>query len=235
MVLFALLLGLGGAVGLAWVAGQAPSREILLRLDAGLAALAGCLAGGRLAFVAVQWPYYRDHVTQILRLDGLAWPGALLGGMLGLAWYARRARRPFTLLAEALLPLAATVSLGAWLGCWQAGCAYGPPVEAWWGVPARDELGVMALRWPVQLAGAALTLVLLALLEWLRLRAAAPGLAGSLGLLGGSLLMLAASFVRLDPAPVWQGLRLDTWAALGFAGVGVVWLVFGSLKKRDRG
>jgi prolipoprotein diacylglyceryltransferase len=164
--------------------------------------------------------------------------------MLALAWYAHWIKRPFAILAEALLPLAATVSLGAWLGCWQAGCAYGPPVDAWWGLPARDELGVISPRWPVQLAGAALTLILLALLEWLRLRAAAPGAAAgsaaagrtaALGLLGGSLLMLAVSFVRADPAPAWQGLRLDSWAALGFGGIGAVWLVFGSSGKRDRG
>jgi phosphatidylglycerol:prolipoprotein diacylglycerol transferase len=235
MAVFALLLGLGGVAGLAWVAGLAPTRETLLRLDAGLAALAGCLMGGRLAFVMVQWPYYRDHLTQTLRLDGLAWPGALLGGMLALAWYAHWVKRPFAVLAEALLPLAATVSLGAWLGCWQAGCAYGPPVNAWWGMPARDELGVITNRWPVQLIGAALTLILLALLERLRPRIPAPEMAAALGLLGGALLMLGASFVRLDPAPVWLGLRLDTWAAVGFGGWGMMWLMAGLLRMRDTG
>jgi prolipoprotein diacylglyceryltransferase len=185
--------------------------------------------GGRLAFVAVQWSYYRDHLPQTLRLDGLAWPGALLGGLLALAWYAQWVKRPFAILAEALLPLAATFSLGAWLGCWQAGCAYGPPVDAWWGLPARDELGVLLPRWPVQLAGAVLTVVWMALLERVRLRQesagrTAAGYCAALGLLGGSLLMLALSFARADPAPVWQGLRLDSWAAAGFAGLGVVWI-----------
>ncbi len=232
MLIFTLLLGLGGVTGLAWVAGQAPARQTLLRLDAGLAALAGCLMGGRLAYIAVQWPYYRNHLTQTLRLDGLAWPGALLGGLLALAWYARWVQRSFSLLAEALLPLAATVSLGAWLGCWQAGCAYGPPVNAWWGLPARDELGRIVDRWPVQLIGAALTLILLALLEQLRARGMAPGIVAALGLLSGALLMLGASFVRLDPAPVWLGARLDTWAAVGFGGWGIVWLFFSWSKRK---
>lgn len=157
-----------------------------------------------------------------------------MGGLLALAWYARWIKRPFAILAEALLPLAATFSLGAWLGCWQAGCAYGPPVDAWWGLPARDELGVILLRWPVQLAGAVLTLVLMALLDRVRAQVKAPGLIPGAGLLGGSLMMLALSFVRADPAPVWQGLRLDSWAAVGFAGMGIIWLVFGLVKQKGR-
>jgi hypothetical protein len=74
----------------------------------------------------------------------------------------------------------------------------------------------------------------MALLERVRLRqerlreAAAgwepAGRTAALGLLGGSLLMLALSFARADPAPVWQGLRLDSWAAVGFAVMGVVWI-----------
>lgn len=219
---FPLLLGLGATLGLVWVASQAPLNQTRLRIDAALWALLGGALGSRIAFVVVNWAYYRDHIWESLAIHqgGLSWPGAVIGGALVLPLAARLLDSSVGKLADAMLPLAASLAVSAWLGCWLTGCAYGPPANAIWGIPAVDEWGELASRWPTQLIGALLALGIFWLLDRSRAWSVTPawikhpGSVASLALLGFSLEMLALSFLRADPSPGWQGLRLDAWSAL---------------------
>jgi phosphatidylglycerol:prolipoprotein diacylglycerol transferase len=187
-------------------------------LDAGLAALGGGLLGGRVAYVAMSWPYFRQHLAEApqIGLGGLSWVGAAMGGLLGLLVYARLRRQSPAELLDGLLPLATTVSIAAWLASWVEGGAYGPAVTAFWALPSRDEWGNLASRLPVQLLGALLTLVLLGLVDAIQARgkgANLPGRAAGLWMAGFALLMAGLSTLRADPAPVWAGVRLETWGA----------------------
>ena len=215
---FPLLLGIGSSLGLAWVATRARLRVVQSQLDAGLVALLAGFIGGRLAYTAVHWPYFRDHPVEIalMPLGGLAWPGAVLGALVGLLAFAALKRQPFLKLADTLLPLATTLAVSAWLACWLDGIAYGRLVDAWWVVPARDEWGAIAPRLPVQFMGATLTLGLFWLLDMRQPRNPLPGLMAMRWCLGFSLIMLGLSMLRADPAPTWLGLRLETWAAMIF-------------------
>lgn len=231
---FALLLGLGATAGLGWVAWQTPSEQTRRYVDAGLFVLLGSALGGRGAYVAVHWPYFQAHLWEIpqLHLGGLAWPGALAGWLLALVLFAILAREPLGTLADALLPLAGSITVSAWLGCWVDGCAYGSTIDSWWAIPARDEWGTLAPRGPVQLLGALLTLGIFWLLNrnwnWLH----SPGLSANLGLLGLSLELFVLSFLRSDPAPFWHGLRLETWAALAFVAASVLPLLIRTERTR---
>jgi prolipoprotein diacylglyceryltransferase len=216
---FPLLLGIGASLGLAWVAGRARVRQVQSQLDAGLIVLFAGLVGSRLVYVAAHWPYFRSHPLEItlFPLGGLAWPGAILGALVGLFTYAALKRQPAPGLADTMLPLVTALSVSAWLASWLDGIAYGPTMEAvWWLVPARDEWGAIAPRLPVQFLGAVLTLGLFWLLDVRQPRDPLPGLLAGRWFLGFSLLMLGLSLLRADPAPVWLGLRLDTWAAMTF-------------------
>jgi hypothetical protein len=133
--------------------------------------------------------------------------------------------------------------VSAWLGCWLEGCAYGPAILDWWGVPAIDEWHNLQIRLPVQLAGALLTVGLFWRLErsrreaeapqlakkYLRPRSAPAGVRSSLGLLGLALILLGAGLWRADPGLFWNGLRLDVWAALFFAGMAIILLLLFAL------
>jgi len=224
---FSLLMGLGVMAGLAWIAYQAREKEILSRMNFGLWIVLGGLIGARAAYAGVHWGYFRAHFNQVWQvfLGGLSWPGALTGAGLTLILVAALTQKSLGTLADALLPLLWTVSVSAWLGCWVDGCAYGIPVHAWWGIPGRDEWGVFSGRVPVQLIGAVLTVAIIWLLDWSRSRLRVPGQAASLGLLALSLQLFGLSFLRADPAPVWQGLRLDSWAALSFSVVAAFFLL----------
>lgn len=252
---FSLILGMATTFGLAWVAVRAAltgdSSRALRHINAGLWAGFGALLAGRLTFVVLQWAYFQDHLAQALQVfrGGLSWPGALAGGLLALLFYARMDRhtsgprtnaqprkvwRRFNTLADDLLPLAGTLAVAVWLGCWLDGTAYGPlasdfspPLSAL-GLPARDEWGQIDIRLPVQLAGALVTLGLLWGLERYRKTRRSKyksGTAAGLGLLGFSLEMFLLSNLRSDAGLFWAGLRADAWGALAFFLVSGVWLI----------
>lgn len=227
---FSFLLALGALAGLVWTvwhtrARQKPrtavrtaAQDVANALAAGVWALSGALAGARSAYVFVNWPYFRAHPyeTILLPLGGLAWPGALIGGLLALAVYALFNRRKLGRLADALTPLLSALTLTIFTGCWLDGCAYGPLAP--WGLPARDEWGQLAPRFPLQLLSAAVALLVFWLLERLaQRRDFRPGAHAALMIFAFSLLMFSVSLLRDDPVPLYLGLGLDGWAALTFA------------------
>ncbi len=234
MYLFSLLLGFGAALGLLWVGLQSPEGEALQAVNAGLVALFGGLLVGRLAYVAAHWQYFQAHRGEILQLflGGLAWPGALAGGVLAVIIYAALTSQSAGRLLDALLPLLGMVAFSAWLACWLDGCAYGPVAQGWWALPARNEWGVIARRVPVQLIGAVSVLLILVLVDRFRERMPLPGQAGLLALCVLALQLLGLSFLRADPSPSWQGLHLESWAALVLAACFLLALVVLSLNKK---
>lgn len=213
---FSLLLGIGALAGLVLVAWRVPKKLTARYVDAGLGLLLGALIGSRLGYAITNWGYFSQHPGEIFQvwLGGLSGPGALLGGLLGIAFL--RLLQWFYLgpLVDGMLPLLGTLAIAAWLGCWVDGSAYGAQSTAWYALPARDEWGVLSARLPVQLLGALLTLGLFTGLEQARGLLRQPGLAGSLGWLGTALILFGLSFLRSDPAQVWHGLRLEAWWAL---------------------
>lgn len=224
---FALIIGIGATLGLVWVVYRAEPKMVSTVLNAGLASLMGAYLGSRLAYIAVNATYFRSYPEDLwlLPVGGFAWPGALAGGVLGLLIFALVAGQPLGKLADGLLPLMVTVTVSGWLACWLVGCAYGAPIETWWGLLARDEWGVFTRRWPVQAMGALLSLGIFWLIDQLPLERFPPGLGFLLGILGISLVNFFMSLVRIDPAPSLSGLRYDAWIALLFGGLTLILLI----------
>jgi phosphatidylglycerol:prolipoprotein diacylglycerol transferase len=223
-------MGLGALAGLLLVAWRAPKKETIRYVDAAVFALFIALLGSRALFVITNWSYYGSRLGEVIQVwqGGLSSIGALLGGILAIfilvAWW----KLPIGLLADTLFPLVGALTITSWLGCWVNTCSYGNPSNAWWALPARDVWGVMAGRIPVQLAGSVLTLALTWLIDRLGKRMETPGLAASLGMLGISAIVFALSYLRADPMPIWHGLRLEAWGAIGlmvFSGLIVVVLL----------
>ncbi len=232
--LFSLLLGFGATLGLLWVGLQSQSNESLQAVNAGLVALFGGLLVGRLAYVAAHWQYFQSHRGEIpqIFLGGLAWPGALAGGVLAVIIYAVLTSQSAGRLLDALLPLLGMVVFSAWLACWVNGCAYGPVARGWWALPARNEWGVMDQRVPVQLIGALLAVLTLVLADRIRERMPVPGQMGLIALCVLAAQLLGLSFLRADSAPSWRGLHLESWAALGLTACFLLALVVLSLNQK---
>jgi phosphatidylglycerol:prolipoprotein diacylglycerol transferase len=213
---YTLLIDLGVAAGLWTLYRRAPAGRATVWFDAGLAATIGGLLGARLLYAAANGLYYAGHPAEILQfwLGGLAWPGAVVGGLAAAWWYCSRKQEPFGPVLDALALPMALLSLLSWGGCWAAGCAHGVEVTpgtlpAWLAAPAPDIYGVVAARWPTQLAGVAWSLLTLAAVAGTshnRWPAGARGIyALSLIALGPFLL----GFFRGDPMPLVSGVRLD--------------------------
>jgi prolipoprotein diacylglyceryltransferase len=224
---FSVLLGLGTLAGLLLAGWRAPKKETLRYVDAGVFALFVGLLGSRAVYVAVNWGYYASHPGEIIQvwLGGLSGVGALAGGALAVLILAMGWKFPAGLLADILFPLSGSLSITSWLGCWQATCAYGPPSTAWWALPGRDEWGVLASRLPVQLIGAVLTLLLLWLIDRFSKYLPVAGMSAGIGWFGISSVIFSLSYFRADPVPIWHGLRLEAWGAIGLMALSIFLLV----------
>jgi len=209
---------------------RAPKKETIRYVDAAVLVLLVGLAGSRAAYVAVNWGYYGSNLEEIVQVwkGGLSGIGALAGALIGTGVIAIWWRLSAGVLADTCLPLAGSMTITSWLGCWVGACAYGAPSSEWWALPGPDEWGVLVRRVPVQLMGALLTLLLLIGLEWLG-RRWQTGVTASAGLFGISAVIFGLSYLRSDPMPIWKGLRLEAWGSAALmvlsAGIVVVLLV----------
>jgi prolipoprotein diacylglyceryltransferase len=200
-------------------------------VDAGALTLLGALLGSRALTVVVNWTYYQSNTSEIYQVwqGGLSGIGALTGGLLTEIIIARWWKIPVGVLADVLLPLAGTLTVTAWMGCWVDGCGYGNMSGAWFAVSARDEWGVLADRAPVQLIGAISTLILIWLVDRAGKHLPIKGMSACLGLFGLSTIVFMLSYMRADPIPIWNGLRLEAWGAVSlmiFSSLTVVVLLF---------
>jgi phosphatidylglycerol:prolipoprotein diacylglycerol transferase len=213
--MFSLIFGIGATAGLALTTWQSPPEARHRIADVGLLVILGGLVGSRLMFTILNWSYYQNHLEEILLiyLGGLAWPGFLLGGFLVLAGYVAWNSESLRVYADNMFPLVVSLVVAAWMACWLDGCAYGHTSTTWWAVPTRDEGGLLTLRFPLQLLGALLALCTLWILDANRERFVLPGMLAASGGFFLTLEYLTLSFWRVDPTPIWLGLRLDTWTA----------------------
>ncbi len=216
---FSLIIAIGSAVGLLWSAQKAKKREFQRVSSAGVWALIGAAIMGRAVFITVHWTYFQTHLLEIAQiwLGGISAYGAFFGGIISILLFAVISKNNFGELIDALTPLLTTLTFSAWLGCWINGYLYGPETQAWWGIPVRDEWGEYATRWPLQLCGALLAL----LIAWGVYQARgrgwlpSPGLTATLQVGCTALTLLWAAAMRVDPIPQWRNLGLDIWASLG--------------------
>lgn len=217
---FTLLTGLGATAGL-WLASlQAPPGRRARHTAWAALVLLGALVGARAAYAAFHPAQFNTQPVAVLRLadGGLSWPGGLLGGLMVVALAALAWRKSLALTADALLaPLLAPLSAGVWLGCWPAGCAYGPalPAGSPWAIQAPDEFGLVASRFPLQMLAALIIIAFGAALQRQSAHFSRPGRHASLSLLGISAIQVIFTFLRADARPTAYGLALDTWAAFG--------------------
>ena len=220
---YSFLIALGAALGLLQIYRHSSPKESSRAVDAGLICMAGAMLGARLAFVLMHFSYYQNHLLETFQLwqGGLNVFGAIAGGLLTAGILSVVWKKSYLLVTDQAVPLIPPLAIFAILGSWQAGVAYGAaaPEGAWWGVKALDESGAALPRFPLQLVTA---LALLLYFGFLELR---PPLFRNYGsktlyyLVGLAAVLTLSSFLRADPAPVYGGLRLDTWLGLAVLAV----------------
>ncbi len=219
---FPLMIGIGIGVGLLWAVWPVSIFPDIAqaRMESGSIALGGAVVGGRVGYVLVNWMYFQKNIAETIQIwsGGFSWTGSVAGALLAILITARVRKTSFGDLVDGLRPLLTSTAVSAWLASWMTGYAYGLEVDAWWGIPARNEWGFVAQRWPIQLVGTFSALGFHWLSDQLQARkwGKIPGLAASLELGGLFVTILALSPHRGDPAPQWGGIRVDSWVSIFF-------------------
>ncbi|MDR3573386.1 MAG: prolipoprotein diacylglyceryl transferase [Anaerolineaceae bacterium] len=213
---FALAVGFGSTLGCWQIAQKAPIGQSWRLVNGAIFTLLGCLIGARLAYAGFHSAYFSSHPLEVLELwlGGLSWPGAVVGAVFTVLILAGIWHMPVMKLADGLAPLFPPLAIGIWLGCWQAGIAYGAsaPSSSWWGMPALDETGTFSLREPLQLLAALSILLFFVYLESSTRLFKRPGQLIGITALGISINLLVFSRFRADPVPLWNGIRTDILA-----------------------
>jgi phosphatidylglycerol---prolipoprotein diacylglyceryl transferase len=135
------------------------------------------LVGAKVLMILTDWGYYEDHLGEIFSsatfLAGGVFYGGFLAALFFAIWYVRVQKLAFWKLTDVLAPGVALGQSVGRLGCFSAGCDYGKPTKAPWGVVftsnfAHSVTGVpLGIRLhPAQLYESFATLVIFAVLLW---------------------------------------------------------------------
>lgn len=182
-----------------------------------------------------------DSWSGLNAFRGTSIQGGMLGGLLGVALYARRRRISALTLLDAFAPGGALANAATRVGCFATGCCFGRPTTLPWAVtygqaPAGTPLGVPLH--PAQLYETALDLVLAVVLHR-RLASPAPRRPGDVIVLyvgGISAIRFVVQFLRDDDAGrlTW-GLAHSQFLALALMAGALLWLRRGPLTKDGPG
>jgi len=135
------------------------------------------LVGAKVLMVLTEWNEYSDHLSEIFSISTLMAGGVFYGGFLAALfftiWYVRVQKISFWKLTDVLAPGVALGQSVGRLGCFSAGCDYGKPTTAPWGVVftntfAHEVTGVpLGERLhPAQLYESITTFIIFGLLLW---------------------------------------------------------------------
>jgi len=173
MLAIAVLAGIYTAIRL----GRRVGVDSALILDYSSWVILVALIGAKVLLIITLWSYYRAHPEEIFSYATLKLGGVFYGGFLAALfftiWYVRVRKISFWKMTDVLVPSVALGTAITRLGCFSAGCDYGKPTTAPWGVIfsnalAHEATGVpLGVRLhPTQLYESATTLAIFAVLLW---------------------------------------------------------------------
>ena len=244
---YGLLVATGVLLGL-WVSVRNAARQGIDPEKAwnfGILVVLCGIVGAKVLYVIYDWNTY-PHWTDIFSLSTLqaggVFSGGLIGALIAAVWYIRRQHMPPLATCDAFAPgLAIGHAIGR-LGCFAAGCCFGKPTHAWWGVTftnpvAHDLVGTPlneALE-PTQLFEFAVELANFFLLMWMLKRKKFDGQVFGAYLILYGVARFFLEFLRGDPGrgSVLGGLMSGTqMIAIGLVILGgVIWWLKGGSHK----
>jgi phosphatidylglycerol---prolipoprotein diacylglyceryl transferase len=204
------------------------------------------IIGAKILYILVDWSSYASHPREIFSLNTLRAGGVFSGGLLAAlaaaVWYIRRNHMPALSTCDAFAPGLALGHAVGRLGCLAAGCCYGKPTHAFWGVTFTNPLANayvgtplgVALE-PTQLFEAAVEMANFLLLTWLLRRRRFEGQVIGAYLFLYGIARFFLEYLRGDPGrgEVFNGLMTGTQLiAIGLVVAGgLIWWFKGGVAK----
>ena len=190
-------------------------------LDLLLAILIGGIVGGRLLFVIINWPEYARDPLRILMLNegGMAFHGALAGGLLAAIWITGAKKLPFWKTADTIAPYIALGQGIGRIGCLVNGCCYGKPVLGGIGVVMPGDT---VMRIPTQVYSSAFLIVLSILLIQIREKRPFDGFVFCWYIVLYAFFRFCIEFFRGDTQVVLFGMTLAQVISIGMFAAGII-------------
>jgi len=233
---YGLMIALGVLISAVALYREAPGEKMNPDhvLEAVVASTFFGLIGARLLYVLLNWDYFSANPGEILfaQFAGLSFYGGLFLGVFVLFIWTRWRKLPFFKLADLMAPYLALGYAFGRLGCFLNGCCYGRLSDLPWAMPAGmvDD----ALRHPVQLYAALGSVLVFAILRYLRPRRPFDGFVLMFLFALYGLLRFSTEFFRQEIA-VWLGLSAAQIFSLALILVSVlaIFAVRGFLSRAD--
>lgn len=227
-----------------WLAARLARREKLhtdFVFDAVFWCVVAGLVGARFTYLLLEWrSFIADPIGTLFASGGQVFLGGFILALLALLWVSRRYAVRFALAADVLAPGLALGHAFGRVGCFFAGCCYGAPTQASWGVrfpQLLDEHGQVIGSfayvdhlaqgligatdtcslpvYPVQLMEAAGNLAICCGLLWLWQRRSFTGQVTLGYLIAYSVMRFALEFLRGDAIRgIYFGLSTSQWLSL---------------------
>lgn len=204
------------------------------------------IVGAKVLYIINDWSTYVAHPGEIFSISTLQSGGVFSGGLIAAlaaaVWYIRKHHLPALATCDAFGPgLALGHAIGR-LGCFAAGCCYGKPTSAWWGVTFTNPVAAQLVGTPLghaleptQLFEAAVELANFFLLMWMFQRKKFDGQVFGAYLILYGVARFFLEFLRDDPGrgSVFGGVMTGTQLiAIGLVILGgVIWWLKGGAHK----
>ncbi|MFC1819903.1 prolipoprotein diacylglyceryl transferase, partial [Thermodesulfobacteriota bacterium] len=147
---YGLFVAIGFIVGILvtiWI-GKAQDIDSQQIMDMGFIVILSGIIGSRLAYVIMNFTYYKTRPIDIFKLwdGGLVFSGGLFAVVLVMVWYTRRRNLNIWQIGDLWSPAAAIGQGVGRIGCFMAGCCYGKPTDGIWGVIFTDPRSIAPLN-----------------------------------------------------------------------------------------
>ncbi len=209
-------------------------------MDLGIYLIIAALVGAKLMLVAVDFEYFRAQPRELLSLvrAGGVFYGGLIGALLVGLWLVRKYTLPVWTTADLFAPGIALGHVVGRFGCLLAGCCYGKPTDAPWGITFTDPVASTNVGTPLnvplhptQLYDAGAELLILGILLFLERRG--RGFAGRtfwLYMLLYAVSRYVVEIYRGDPRGIAFGMSTSQFVSVLMVPLAIVMLL--RLRKR---
>ncbi|MBZ5718973.1 MAG: prolipoprotein diacylglyceryl transferase [Acidobacteriia bacterium] len=222
---YGLLVSLGVLLGM-WISVRNSEKQGIDPENAwnlGIMVVLCGIIGAKVLYIIVDWDAYMAHPSEIFSLATLQAGGVFSGGLIGAlsaaVWYIRKHKMPALATCDAFAPgLAIGHAIGR-VGCFAAGCCWGKPTNAFWGVTFTNPIAYQLVGTPLnqaleptQLFESAVELANFFILAWMLKRKKFDGQVFGAYLILYGVARYFLEFLRDDPGrgSVFGGLMTGT-------------------------